>query len=182
MEEFCMEMGRTFYRWCILTSTEISWMNVYMMCVVNIWRISICVCVCLLVFLLYDGPWIIRARHLFYFFFFLVVLLSFAIASPLRFWLFFCWDDVVNTPVLAAPPAGVELPLPVFFFLSSRSFSSSSWFSRSMRVIKVLQRRCNSKAVRDFKNQSKRNWGDELLTQENRTESINHHFWANFDH
>lgn len=98
-----------------------------------------------------------------YFFFFLVVLLSFTMASPLRFWLLFCCVDVVNTPVLAVPLAGVELPLPLFFFFSRRSFSSSSWFSRSINVMSVLQRRCSSSAVRDFKNQSKRNCGDELF-------------------
>lgn len=60
------------------------------------------------------------------------------------------------------PVAGVPVPLPVFFFFSWRSFSSNSRFSRSINVINVLQRRCSSRAVRDFKNQSNRNCGDEL--------------------
>jgi len=47
------------------------------------------------------------------------------------------------------------------FFLSnffcSLSFSSNSWFSLSIRVIKVLQRLCNSLAVRLLINQSNLN-------------------------
>ena len=49
---------------------------------------------------------------------------------------------------------------PLFLcFLSSSSFSSSSWFSFSIRVMRVLHRRCSSRAVLDLMNQSNRNCG-----------------------
>lgn len=61
-------------------------------------------------------------------------------------------------PTLRIPPAPLP-PLGPRFFFSALSFSSSSWFSRSMSVMSVLHRRWSSIAVRDLINQSKRNWG-----------------------
>ena len=48
---------------------------------------------------------------------------------------------------------------PLFFF-SAFSFSSSSIFSLSIKVIKVLHLLCSSIAVLDFRNQSNLNWGE----------------------
>lgn len=98
----------------------------------------------------------------FHFFFFLADLLSLTgmLVSALRFWLAFCALAWAALEWAAEP--GVPVPLPVFFFFSCRSFSSNSRFSRSINVINVLQRRCNSRAVRDFKNQSNRNCGADL--------------------
>lgn len=102
-----------------------------------------------------------------YFFFFFADLLSATRTdvSALRFWLLFCELEFVIEPDVGVPDAGALDPLPDFFFFSRRSFSSNSEFSRSIKVINVLQRRCNSRAVRDFKNQSKRNCGEFLWMQ-----------------
>ena len=65
---------------------------------------------------------------------------------------------------VAASTLGVTLDLPPpRFFLSTFSFSSHSCTSRSINVMRVLQRRCNSIAVRDLRNQSNRNCGADLI-------------------
>lgn len=55
----------------------------------------------------------------------------------------------------AGEDAGFKFFLSNFF--CSLSFSSNSWFSLSIRVIKVLHRLCNSLAVRLLMNQSNLN-------------------------
>lgn len=99
-------------------------------------------------------------REEIYFFFFLLDRLSLRL-SFLRFWAAFCAGDA---PLLA-PFVSVTFSLTDFFFFSRRSFSSYSWFSRSINMMRVLQRRCNSAALRDFKNQSNRNCGEFLLKE-----------------
>lgn len=81
------------------------------------------------------------------------LLTDFEVFIMFHFFFFFCFCalsgvfSALRLPAfaplpVALPPGVFWLTLPLFFFFSARSFSSSSWFSLSINVISVLHLEC----------------------------------------